>query len=325
MTVYSEVEDARIVELYRGGLGVVKIARRLHHDAGCVSRVLRENSVWVRGSRNFIDGEEEQIAKIYQAGFSAKAIARAYGLRHHISICAALERQGVEQRPPPERNRLYALDPHVFDVIDCEEAAYWLGFLYADSCLHRRTLNVRLKLADTDHLMTLREFFRSESPIQQIESNCSNGKKYPQCHIEFTDAHLAKRLRNLGILPSRPDYRLAVSQVPRCFLCHFVRGYFDGDGSARKNASLAFCGQEDFLLWLRNIFAIEAGTNPHLSVHKHSKANVFYLYISGRLQALKVADFMYRNATFWMARKRHIVDSWPKPRLRRRNEKGQFI
>jgi len=69
----------------------------------------------------------------------------------------------------------------------------------------------------------------------------------------------------------------------------------------------------------------EAGTNPNLAVTKHNKANIYYLYISGRIQALKVANYMYQDATLWMPRKRKVIESWPKPQKRYRNAKGQYI
>lgn len=78
---YTVEEQERIVSLYKEGLGVCKIAKVLHHDAALVSQVLKEQGLWIQGSRNFTDAEEAEIAKLYQVGgFSAKRIARAYGL-----------------------------------------------------------------------------------------------------------------------------------------------------------------------------------------------------------------------------------------------------
>lgn len=276
--------------------------------------------------RNFTDAEEEQIAKIYLAGHSAKSIMRAYDLSHHISICDALKRQGVTQRPAPERNRLYALNPHVFDVIDNELAAYWWGFIYADGCVYRRTLTVHIKEKDMNHLELLRDFMQSESPIKEEEQRLNGySKSYTRYGIDFTDRHLTKRLRELGIKPYRPNPQAALRHLPIRLTQHWVRGYFDGDGSARTSPSIAFCGSRKLLIWLREQFANEAGTNPDLVVTKHNKANIYYLYISGRIQALKAAGYMYRDATVWMPRKREVIDNWPLPKERHRNAKGQWI
>jgi hypothetical protein len=276
--------------------------------------------------RNFTDAEEEQIAKIYKTGHSAKAIMRAYGLSHHISICAALRRQGVKQRPAPERNRLYALNSHVFDVINNEQAAYWWGFLYADGGVCKRTLSVHVKESDKPQLQLLRQFLQSEAPIkEQVQRLNGYSKSYTRFIIDFTDRHLARQLRELGITPNRPNPRKALQYLPPNLVHHWIRGYFDGDGSARKSASIAFCGSRKLLIWLREQFANGARTNPTLAVTKHNKANIYYLYISGRLQALKVVKYMYQGATIWMPRKREVIDNWPLPQERYRNEKGQWI
>lgn len=274
--------------------------------------------------RNFTDTEEAEIAKIYSVGkISARAIARAYGLSHHISICSALERQGITQRPAPDRNRLYSLNPNVFDVIDNEQAAYWWGFLYADATLHKRSLKIHLKVADIDQVEKLKTFMESESPIVARRNDTGKVKYHNAC-IEFTDRHLTKRLRQLGILVNRPNPLTALSQLPSFLRHHWIRGYFDGDGSARKSKSIVFCGSCKLLIWLREQLANGAGTNPELAVTKHNKANIYYLYISGRIQALKVADYMYRDATVWMPRKRDVIDNWPTPKERHRNAKGQW-
>lgn len=327
MTVYSETEDARICKLYGEGRGVVEIAKLLHHDAGQVSKALRENGIWVRGSRNLTDAEEAEVTKIYKAGFSAKAIARAYHLPSKQSIIGALKRQGVTQRSPAERNRLYKLDPHKFDVINHEHKAYWLGFLYADGNVNReKTLNLGLKIVDIEHLEKFRDFLESESPVRTFQQKCA-GKYYPQARVSFTDRHLAARLMSLGIVKGRPDFHPAIVSMPDALHSHFLRGFWDGDGGASKNpnSGINFCGREDFLVWIRAYMSEHAGTNPNLKVSKHKTANLYYLAYSGRIQALNAFNVLFQNATVWLERKRKRIESWPPAKPRGRNKKGQFI
>ena len=285
--------------------------------------------------RNFTDSEEEQIAKIYLAGHSARAIARAYGKDHHISIVAALKRQGVEQRSPGERNRLYALNPHVFDTIDNELAAYFLGYLFADGCVSRnKTLGLGIKWSDKELLVGLKTFLESEAPIKSVFvcSSATQEKKYRQATFEATERHLASRLMELGIIAGRPSHEQMIKQTPPNLYNHLIRGYFDGDGSARKpnatrGGSIVFCGSKELMIWIRDLIAMQAGTNPRLKIQKHNTANLHYLYFSGTGVALKVARYMYKDATFWLARKKKVIESWPalKPRVIKRNEKGRFV
>lgn len=262
-------------------------------------------------ARNFTDSEEEQIGKIYLVGHSARAIARAYDKSHHISIVAALERQDIEQRSPAERNRLYRLDPYAFDEIDNEHKAYWLGFLYADGCVHKRSLQVSLKREDKEQLIKLKSFLQSEAPIKNVKVGASNtDQKYKQALFCVTERHLAERLKTLGIVVSRPDHLSMVENTPVELYHHLIRGYFDGDGSARKSPSIVFCGSKSLLTWIRDTIAQSVDVNPHLTVTKHTIADLYYLYFSGRRVALRVADYLYEDATTWLARKKQVVDSW---------------
>lgn len=262
-------------------------------------------------ARNFTDSEEAQIAATYQSGISARAIARAYGLRFHISIVDALRRQGVTQRPAPERNRLHALDAHTFDVIDNEAAAYWWGFLYADGCVTRRTLAVGLAIKDTGQVEALRDFMKSTSRIvHQVKLGyCDNHT------VSFTDRHLAARLRELGIVTHRPYSERVWNNLPPAMIHHWVRGFFDGDGSARKAPGIVFCGNPELLSWLRAELSAHAGTNPALAITKHRTANLSYLYISGLHQAGKITRYMYHDATVYMPRKKAVIDGWPAPQV----------
>jgi hypothetical protein len=262
--------------------------------------------------RNFTDEQEAEIGRRYLAGESAKAIGRSLGKNYHASICAALRRQGIEQRPAPERNRLYALNPHVFDAIDNELAAYWLGFLYADGAISRRTLKLVLTHSDQEHLGQFRDFMQSTSPIAVRERPGIDHNAY----IEFTDRHLAARVRDLGIVVGRPYPERMIGNVPHDLVHHCIRGFFDGDGSARKNGSVALCGDQAILSWIRQCVADAAGTNPHLTLTKHSKSDIYYLYFSSVRPAQKFASYIYHDATLWLGRKRQVVDSWPQPRGR---------
>jgi hypothetical protein len=275
--------------------------------------------------RNFTDAEEEQIGRIYLAGHSARAIARAYGKAHHISVVAALGRQGIKQRSPAERNRLYSLNPHVFDTIDNEHAAYWLGFLYADGCVHKRSLQLSIKRSDVEQLIKLKAFLESEAPIKNtLAKDGTSNKKHQQAFFLITDRHLTDRLRKLGVTIGRPDYRPMIDGVPCSLYNHLIRGYFDGDGSARKSQSLAFCGSRPLLIWIRDTVAQFADTNPDLAITKHSIADLYYLYFSGRKVALRAAEYLYRGATIWLARKRNVIDSWVLPQEMKRDERGRF-
>jgi transposase len=279
------------------------------------------------GQRNFTDEEEAEIAKLYTVGgFSIKAIMRAYGYKHHISFSHALKRQGVKQRSKAERNRLYKLNPHVFDTIDNEHKAYWLGFIYADGCVHRRSLQVYLKASDKIQIKKLKEFLESESPIKYTSATAGKtNKRYKQVGLTVTDQHLVNRLRSLGITPERKTFSYCIGQIEPELHQHWIRGYFDGDGSFHSyKPGMGFCGQISLLAFIRSTFAREIGTNLHLQIYKHPKAKIHYLTYMGRPQCKKIAKWLYKDATIWMQRKRDVVENYPEPQVRTRDKLGRW-
>lgn len=271
--------------------------------------------------------EEKEVIKLYTIGkFSTRAIGKTYGYASHGPITRILKRHGIEQRTPAEQNRKYQLNPHIFDKIDTEKKAYFLGFIYADGCVFRRTLRVGLKSSDKIQLEKLKAFLKSDSPIvEDTTTLASNGKTYKRVHISFTDKHLANRLRDLGILPKRPNLDKCILQIPDHLMSHWIRGLFDGDGSFHSyKPGMSFVGQLELMEFIRGIFAVNIGPNHAIKIHKHNKANAYYLIYMGRPQCQKIAEWLYEDANIWLNRKRDIVNNYPEPQIRTRNKLGQW-
>jgi len=266
-------------------------------------------------SRLFTDDEEYEIGEEYLSGTSARALARKYGTGHRV-ICEGLARQGIEQRSPSERNRLYQVNHNAFDKIDCEEKAYWYGFLFADGCVSRnKTLSIELSPRDRNHLYKLKEFLMCESPIKNSESSMG----YPTIRFNTTSRRLAARLMELGITKGRRNSDIWTYECPERLWNHWMRGYFDGDGTSGKRPSLGFMGRYDLLQIIRRVLYVEADRNPHLKIMKHTTSRIYYLIYSGRYNARAVAEYLYRDATIWLERKRERIDVWPDRKERMRN------
>ena len=67
----------------------------------------------------------------------------------------------------------------MFDSIDTEEKAYWLGFIYADGNImtvtkkiQTYTLNITLKNSDIEHLHKFNTFMSGTVNIRQNTNSC---------------------------------------------------------------------------------------------------------------------------------------------------------
>lgn len=260
-------------------------------------------------ARRFTDVEEEAIAERYRGGESLRSIGRGLGTDHTM-LANALRRRGAIQREAPERNRLYSLDAHTFDAIDSEAKAYWLGFLFADGNVSRRSLIVGLAGVDGHHLQYLADLCKSTAPVALRD--LPGG--YKGARLELTDRHLAARLLELGIEPHRPRPLATMEAIPAALFRHWLRGFFDGDGSVkiRKGQPAAsFCGNPVLLSAIRDHVADSLGGRG--SLYPHSKSAVWYLGFSGRKSCTALYDYLYVDATVYLARKRDRFLAIPTP------------
>lgn len=277
--------------------------------------------------RNFTDSEEVEIGKLYTVGmFGVKQIQRAYGYKYHTTFGNVLRRQGVTIRSNHDNNRLYDLNPHVFDVIDNEHSAYWLGFIYADGCVYNRSLKVALAQKDIDQLEKLKMFLESNHPIEKtLVSASGTNKKYQHCNLTVTHMHLAKQLKSLGIIANRGKFDKCINQIKPDMIQHWIRGLVDGDGSFHSyKPGFSIVGRKPMLEFIRQIFADKINRNPNIKIHKHPTAKIHSLIYMGRQQCQIIAEYLYKDATIWMARKKDTVDNYPLPQKRTRNKLGQW-
>lgn len=313
-------EREEIARLYKSGMGMKKIAPLFGCGHNPIRRVLLEMNARIRHSK-FTTGEEEQIAKIYQMGYSAIQLARAYRAGR-TTINRVLRKQKVNKEPIR-----YALNETVFDVIDNEKAAYWWGFCFADGTTQKDALVVCLADKDRGHLEKFKEFLETDRPLYTSVREGSWGSTEPSIRaiLRFRNHRIAKRLRDLGIIVGTRNIGSVIDTLSSNLVHHWLRGFTDGDGSySRDGQRIAYCGSENLLLWIRKILAEQIGTNPDLKLGCSKSDKVLMLYYWGSFQCRRIKDFLFKDATIWLDRKKAIIDAWPELKIVRRDKKGRF-
>lgn len=130
-------------------------------------------------------------------------------------------------------NRTHNLDTDYFNNIDTQEKAYWLGFIWADGCISKTSprcsgpnrLRIAQKWNERQHLELFNATIKADYQIKQIRH--PNNKLVAQ--IDINCRPLCKSLQNLGY-----DVKTKRTNIPiirNDLIPHFIRGYFDGDGS----------------------------------------------------------------------------------------------
>ena len=106
-----------------------------------------------------------------------------------------------------------------------EISTYWLGFLWADGSLTKNSLELEINSNDEEHLNKFKDLFTyisTPSVFRRCRHNSNTSR------VIITDRNIASTLRNLGF--GKKSERV-VPNIPKELMQHFIRGYFDGDGS----------------------------------------------------------------------------------------------
>jgi hypothetical protein len=251
-----------------------------------------------------------ELTERYEDGDIPTRLAKRYGI-DIATVRNIVDRYGVERQVG--KRAKYRLNPCAFDLIDSEEAAYLLGFIYADGGVNAyNRLTVELQERDIEVLYNLRRFLESDAPINIRKVKIPRtGEMTTACVYHAHSQYLAERLKGLGIVPRRGHFCLTELAIPSHLFHHFIRGFMDGDGSLTQsgdNPMIRFYGQTDILIWIRGVFHRELGTNPELTIRQ--KTGIKVIAFCGGRQCRKIVRWLYKDATIWLDRKRKIADGW---------------
>lgn len=215
-----------------------------------------------------------------------------FNIDRHI-LSNYFKSKGIKINPNGKQN----INSNIFNTIDTEEKAYWLGFLYADgNVLDNNTISLELSTVDKEHLIKFNSFLNKSLDIREDKN---------RVRCIFKDTTIKNSLVNLGCIP-RKSLVLRFpkdKQVPKRLKRHFVRGYIDGDGSIYKsnnNIYISILGTEHFLENLVKYFKLKKRTL--YKNNKNNNSNCYFIQFSGKL-ATEVIKLFYMDCTIKLDRK----------------------
>lgn len=212
-------------------------------------------------------------------------------------------------------NRKYTRNENVFEKIDCEEKAYWLGFFSADGWVSDDDrMCLKLSIKDLGHLEKYKSFMgyngTTEHYISKLGKNIrKNGKKkfYRTVCVRIQSKKLCKDLANNGVFPRKSLFLEFSKTIPTELIFHYIRGYIDGDGcwsndnKKYSTTNLTICGTELFLENVGEILYKTTGIKGR--IYKPSKIHT--LVYSGNEHIRKISNLIYNNSTLFLERKRN--------------------
>ena len=245
---------------------------------------------------------------LYQDGMPGHKIVKLTGVGK-TTLYKNLREFGIT-RSNKQNSRRYEIDHTFFGTINTEQKAYWLGFIYADGYIQRPATNsyrvgIAIKDTDIDQLERFKSDTNATYPIHHYVAN-SYGEEAPYVRIIISSDQMFHDLQTKGAV-ERKSLVLTfpgTNIVPQHLTHHFIRGYFDGDGSFAKSGDGFYthkvCGTQEFLTKMCDQIG-----HPGASLYQRRKngRNNWATSIGGRRQVLAIAEWMYRDATVFMPRK----------------------
>jgi hypothetical protein len=195
------------------------------------------------------------------------------------------------------------------------EMAYVLGFLYADGdivdAISSRTQYIKFSSKDREIIDKIKSVLKAEHPIHNWPAHLSlhaNGKIYKSAESFFMrigSRRVFADLKNLGLKPNKSK-TMKFPEVPLKYVSHFIRGYFDGDGTiflgtrgsgkdipVLERAIIIFsCGSKKFIRALSNILAEDVNVKI---ANIYNSTRCFQISY-GTKASIEIFKFMYHNS-----------------------------
>lgn len=273
------------------------------------------------------------IVELYASGKNVKEIATIFNVTPP-TITRYLRKENIKIirfGHHSIRNRKYTINHNFFEYIDSEEKAYILGLLYADGYMQKNHRVTMLTLVGDDEKILLEKIKNAieySGPIRSYKNAVNN-----LVHVlQLSSPKLYKDIVKQGCY-NKKSLTLTFpteDQVPLHLIHHFVRGYFDGDGSImfnpnKRKTDVAILGTQQFCNSLRQSAIRYIGSVGSVSRCMHTEFT-FSFRISGSYQFERFFNWIYNNAHIFLKRKHDIFTTFllNKMEFRRKNYRSKF-
>lgn len=250
---------------------------------------------------------ENKIIEEYKNGAIINNLVKKYN-KPFMSISYLLKKAGVFKSKGVKK---YKYNEMFFNKIDTEEKAYWLGFIAADGNVINKpqcTLHIGLNAIDANHLNKFITAIDSNAPVKTTKYYSKN-KLLNLSRIDIHNKQIVYDLSKYGVVPNKTkiiEWNKLTDNIPTNLVRHFVRGYFDGDGSwkyYKNRITFNVCSASiyNFLEHLQNWLILQLNVKQ-TKIYKRFDGFQALEY-SGNLQCKKIYNLLYDDSTIRLDRK----------------------
>lgn len=254
---------------------------------------------------------QQQIIDDYLNNKSMRQIEKDYGATRQ-SVAKFLEARNIKTIKG-NHYRLYTHDYDYFEKIDTEEKAYWLGFMFADGYIvdysnryGEDKFGMTLHSKDVSSLEAFKKSIQATNPITDVSYNGRTLRR-----IIMSSQKTVNDLISHGCVKQKSLILKPPIGVPDELLHHFIRGFFDGDGSLYWNKSyfqahegwntpsysICITSTKEMVEWLIQIL----GDGKIYKEERREKT--FYFKLGGNIKVRHFCKYIHKDATIFMERK----------------------
>jgi len=294
----KEVIESEIIRLYETKKSIADICSLLKVSHGKIYNILNKNNIKKdKRSRKIRNTKISyiEIISLYKSGISVKDISTKYDICEN-TVYSAIKKIDRAFKLKYSKNEEY------FDIVDTEDKAYFLGLLYADGCNNGEGFYITLQERDMDILLKFKDYLEFSGDLRLIR--LKNRNYYS---LNVSSRKLSNVLTNHGCNINK-TINAIFPKISSELMNHFIRGLFDGDGSVsidrRNQINFSIVGNSDIISEVGNIINRECNINVKIRKPKRYKCDISIYQFGGNKQAKRVEEYLYKNATIFLDRKR---------------------
>ena len=204
------------------------------------------------------------------------------------------------------------------------EMAYVLGLIYTDGNLSFNTSESGYKLGILSFGQKYKELVEKFLNLIECDAKIrfrkrrefkttTAGELY---YFSIGNNDLAVDLIKLGITPNK-SLDMKFPEIPNEYLRHFVRGFFDGDGSVYLEYGKSIrvkllSGSKEFIKTLNNLLVDEGLSNRFISGGSPSTQSAYFIRYNTDEDAMNFYNFIYRDVSeaMYYLRKKKIFQKY---------------
>lgn len=198
----------------------------------------------------------------------------------------------------------YDRNSNIFENIETEEQAYWLGFLTADGYINEEHnfITLGLGIKDGEHIIKFQDFLQTNQPYTDRLNNGGHECRFFRLH----DKKIVNDLSLLGLHQKKSFTVEPPKKISEELWRHWLRGVFDGDGSIYPHTSpkaheryyIGLCGTEPILFKAQELLQISRKLDYNHSVPKFT--------VCKKEEVNKCLEFMYNDSKVFLNRKKEL-------------------